>query len=256
MRFRQFFGLKPPVSRKQSFASSHLSHVAHPAFPATLFWWRGQYDRRRTARSRAPSSGRLDAPTMCVVRRMPCRHRPAIRGVPTATARSAPRLDKNGRWRADLSERMFSSFHPCPIMWPSRLENVSETLPPRGIHAISEQEAPNRRWRRSPLSSCCPSAHRLVGCAHPAAKYLLPPHSPAAIARSVCQPCSWRCTEDGVNSFLVFQHPCNCTTLGRVIGREARHRLREGVGLLRAGPGTAQRRVEIARLLLVVDKIP
>src|SRR5690349_15288680 len=40
------------------------------------------------------------------------------------------------------------------------------------------------------------------------------------------------------------------------IGREARHRLREGVVLHGAGPGPAQRRVEIARLLFVVDKIP
>jgi hypothetical protein len=32
--------------------------------------------------------------------------------------------------------------------------------------------------------------------------------------------------------------------------------MREGVVLLGAGPGPAQRRVEIARLLLVVDKIP
>ena len=40
------------------------------------------------------------------------------------------------------------------------------------------------------------------------------------------------------------------------IGREARHRLREGVVLHGAGPGPAQRGVEIAQLLFVVDKIP
>jgi hypothetical protein len=40
------------------------------------------------------------------------------------------------------------------------------------------------------------------------------------------------------------------------IGREARHRLREGIVLHGAGPGPAQRGVEIARLLFVVDKIP
>src|SRR5215813_9495233 len=40
------------------------------------------------------------------------------------------------------------------------------------------------------------------------------------------------------------------------IGQEARHRLRAGVILQGAGPGPAQRRVEIARLLFVVDKIP
>jgi hypothetical protein len=36
---------------------------------------------------------------------------------------------------------------------------------------------------------------------------------------------------------------------------EARHRLREGVVLHGAGPGPAQRGVEIARLLFVVDKV-
>ena len=40
------------------------------------------------------------------------------------------------------------------------------------------------------------------------------------------------------------------------IGREARHRLQERVVLHGAGPGQAQRGVEIARLLFVVDKIP
>src|SRR5271166_3381321 len=40
------------------------------------------------------------------------------------------------------------------------------------------------------------------------------------------------------------------------IGREARHRLREGVVLHGADPSPAQRGVEIARLLFVVDKIP
>ena len=40
------------------------------------------------------------------------------------------------------------------------------------------------------------------------------------------------------------------------VRREARHRLREGVVRHGAGPGPAQRGVEIARLLFVVDKIP
>ena|SRR5579859_7559616 len=135
MRFRQFFGLKSPVSRKQSFASSHLSHVAHPAVPGNAVLVAGVNTTVVGLRAAVPhlpgglTRQQCASLAECVIgigRQFVARLR--------ATARSALRLDKNGRWRADLSERMFSVLSPLPdhVAEPSRkrLRDVSAPRDP------------------------------------------------------------------------------------------------------------------------------